>query len=81
MALMRISRYQRECFEGAPPDRRTIIAMIDRGELYGEKRGIWYVDPDRPPANRPIATDLNQDPRKMTREQLHPLARRVLEKS
>jgi hypothetical protein len=78
MALIRISEYRQLYFEGTPPDPRTIIAQIQRGEIHGRKLGgLWYVDPDRQP--QPVAVDLNRDPRGMKPEELHPLARKVLE--
>lgn len=39
------SEYRRQCFAGKPPDLRTVIAQVDRGELPGYRAGRHvYVD-------------------------------------
>lgn len=49
--LMKISEYRKLFSPASRPDPRTVRAWVDRGELYGERRGgILYVDPDRRPA-------------------------------
>lgn len=44
-----ITRYLEEYFEpGSAPSRSTVIRLLDRGDLPGEKIGkVWYVMPDK----------------------------------
>lgn len=50
MAWMKISEYRSRFSPSSRPDRRTVIARIERGDLVGRlEGGIWYLDPDREP--------------------------------
>lgn len=50
MAWMKISEYRAQFSPGSRPDRRTVIARIERGDLVGRlEGGIWYLDPDQEP--------------------------------
>lgn len=57
---MKISEYRRRCFApGSAPDRRTVIAHIQSGELCGCREGkLWYVYPDEKPTEEQIVADL-----------------------
>ena len=49
--LMKVSEYRMMFSPASRPDPRTVRAWVDRGELYGERRGgLLFVDPERDPA-------------------------------
>jgi len=49
--LMKVSEYRMMFSPGSRPDPRTVRAWVERGELYGERRGgLLFVDPERDPA-------------------------------
>lgn len=57
---LKISQYiQREFAPGSEPDRRTIIAMIQRGELAGRKiGGQWFVEEQQSSTGNEIADSI-----------------------
>ena len=57
---LKISQYiKREFAPGSEPDRRTIISMIQRGELAGSKvGGQWFVEEQQSTTGNDIADQI-----------------------
>lgn len=57
---IKISQYiKREFAPGSEPDRRTIISMIQRGELAGQKvGGQWFIEDRQSSTGNEIADSI-----------------------